>query len=464
VSARARILVIDDDVVTTAILERGLTLAGYECAAAADGPRGLAELRQHDYDVVLTDLEMPGLDGFAVLADLREADFDTVPLVLTGHGDVPRAVEAMRRGAFDFLTKPVDFEVLQPIVARAVELARARRHGRTMQRLATEWETTFDACSDLIAVVDAEQRVLRCNLALSRQLGLTKNEIAGRFFSDLLDGGTASPASQACVRTLAQGVPQQCRVQDRLLGGHFDAIAAPLFDAEHRMTGAVCFMQNVTERERTEAALRASRARLVEVQEEERRRLARKLHDEVGQTLTGLKLLLEMLPQLPLAAITAQVEQAKGVLVDLMEQVRTLALDLRPAVLEDLGLVEALHWYFDRFTAQTGVRIAFVPPPLEGRLPSAVETTVYRIVQEALTNVARHAHVGEVEVRLWQTTNRLGVQVRDQGTGFDPAAPPTGGGLTGMQERVTLLDGKLAVDSAPGQGTSVTAELPLTEG
>jgi signal transduction histidine kinase len=130
-----------------------------------------------------------------------------------------------------------------------------------------------------------------------------------------------------------------------------------------------------------------------------------------------------------------------------------------------LGLLPALLWHFDRYTAQTNMRVTFKHSGLQRRrFAPEVETAAYRIVQEALTNVVRHAGVSEVTVRLWADQDRLGVQIEDRGTGFDPeAALATSAttGLAGMRERAVLLGGQLMVESAPGAGTHLTAELPL---
>lgn len=205
---------------------------------------------------------------------------------------------------------------------------------------------------------------------------------------------------------------------------------------------------------------------LVEVQETERRYIARELHDEVGQVLTGLKLSLEMSSRLPNKDIRRNLEEAQVTVNRLMGLVRELSLKLRPAMLDDLGLLPALLWHVERFSTQTKVRVDLRHSGIAGRFSLEVETAAYRIVQEALTNVARHAGVGETTVRIWFDGKILGVQVEDCGVGFNADAVLQAGmssGLAGMRERAVLLGGRLTVDSAPGGGTRVTAELPLED-
>ena len=211
--------------------------------------------------------------------------------------------------------------------------------------------------------------------------------------------------------------------------------------------------------------LRLLSQRLVEVQEAERRYLARELHDEIGQLLTGLTLQLQMATRDPAAVNTASIEEAKTALGNLTNRVRELSLDLRPAVLDDLGLLPALEQYFRRYTARTGVRVAFEHTGLKGRFRPEVETAAYRLVQETLTNVARHAAAQEALVRVQSTGDLLRVQVSDGGRGFDPEAVRRGEttGLSGMRERALLLGGQFTVEARPGEGSRILAELPLNE-
>lgn len=213
--------------------------------------------------------------------------------------------------------------------------------------------------------------------------------------------------------------------------------------------------------------LRILSRRLVEAQEVERLHISRELHDEIGQALTGLKLTLEISALSPAETVKTRLDEAKTLIGELLARVRELSLDLRPGMLDDLGLLPALLWHFERYNAQTGVQVDFKCTVLEGqRFPPEVETTAYRIVQEALTNVARHAGVGLAAVRLRASQDTLSVQIEDRGIGFNTeAALASGGssGLTGMYERVALLGGQLTVESTPGVGTRVVAELPLAE-
>ena len=202
---------------------------------------------------------------------------------------------------------------------------------------------------------------------------------------------------------------------------------------------------------------------LVEVQESERRHVARELHDQLGQALTGLQFMLEGAKGRAQDAEKPQLEQIQNYVSDLMEQTREMSLRLRPSMLDDLGLLPTLQWHFDRYSQQTGIRVNFHSNGCSERSPAEIETAAYRIIQETLTNVARYARVKEVSVGLEVQSDILWLEVSDQGKGFDPSLAldkPTSG-LGGMRERASLVGGYLTITSVPGYGTRITAALPL---
>jgi signal transduction histidine kinase len=204
--------------------------------------------------------------------------------------------------------------------------------------------------------------------------------------------------------------------------------------------------------------------RVVQAQELERRRLARELHDETGQALTsillGLKPLEEALADHPARAAAAELREH---VVTALQDVRRLAVELRPKLLDDFGLVPALERLTESFAEQTGTRVDFHSALGETRLPSEVETALYRVVQESLTNVVKHAHARNVSVSVVRRDTGVAAVIEDDGAGFQPAAAREDGvGLLGMRERLALLDGRLEIESRPGAGTTLVAEVPLS--
>jgi signal transduction histidine kinase len=203
---------------------------------------------------------------------------------------------------------------------------------------------------------------------------------------------------------------------------------------------------------------------IVDVQEEERRHIARELHDHLGQILTGLQFMLENTKNQSGNKQRASIEEIQKTIGEAIGQVREMSLNLRPGMLDDMGLLPTLQWHVERFKSQTGIHVNFKNGKFEQRLPSEVETTAYRIIQEALTNVARHAQVKEVFVGLVIQDETLWIEILDQGAGFDSSMEmnkPTSG-LSGMRERASLAGGYIVIESFVNQGTQIVVALPLT--
>jgi PAS domain S-box-containing protein len=249
----------------------------------------------------------------------------------------------------------------------------------------------------------------------------------------------------------------------------------PVWDAARsRVIRIIGAAQDITERRQAEEELRASRERLqalsrqlIAAQENERRRLAHELHDEIGQSLTAIGIHLQAARSTAGEAAQTRLREALAIVDQAISQVRHLSLDLRPSVLDDLGLEAALRWYADRQIRLTGLDIRLDIHLGGCRLATEVETACFRVVQEALTNVFRHACAGRVWIEL-QRRPMVELTVRDDGLGFDPqtarqrSAEGASFGLLGMQERVELLGGEFAVESRPDHGASIRVRFPAS--
>jgi two-component system sensor histidine kinase UhpB len=226
--------------------------------------------------------------------------------------------------------------------------------------------------------------------------------------------------------------------------------------------------------EAIDEASRLRASQIINAQEEERKRIARELHDETSQVLTSLLISLAILEE------SIQTEEARKRISDTralahqtLRAIRSLSLDLRPSALDDLGLLPALRWYLKEYQQKCPIEVEFHASGLKDRLPTEMETALYRIVQECLTNTARHSHARKATVTLREEADAVYGTIIDDGDGFDYAAllkiPSQerslgrGLGLTGMQERAVLLNGSLEIHTAPGQGTRVEVRIPLPE-
>ncbi|HLF26540.1 MAG TPA: histidine kinase [Anaerolineae bacterium] len=211
---------------------------------------------------------------------------------------------------------------------------------------------------------------------------------------------------------------------------------------------------------------------VINVQEDERKRIARRLHDDTAQSLSTLIINLERLEQvLPTDApeLRRRLASARKLATRTLEDLRNVVYGLRPTMLDDLGLASAIHWYARSSLDEAGVQVRFDSLDETTRLPPQVETTLFRIAQEAINNVVRHAHAKSVAISLWRDNGSICLCVEDDGCGFDPAQvsgqalPLRRLGLLGIQERADLVSGEVTVDSAPGRGTRLEVRVPVAQ-
>ena len=240
-------------------------------------------------------------------------------------------------------------------------------------------------------------------------------------------------------------------------------------------TIAALALENAHLYEEADARARIRRellAREIKVQEEERRRIARELHDEVGQSLTGLIMSLDALDQtIPTdgrerSHLRLYLTEARDIASSTLQEIRRVIFDLRPTLLDDLGLAAAVDWYAKTSLSKAGIQPIVRANGLDSRLPQRLEVALYRLVQEAVANVIKHSYARQCTVSLTGSDGAVETVVEDDGRGFDPDKISRAGeehlGIVGMQERVRSLGGQFAIDSQPGGGTRVHIRIPLT--
>lgn len=214
-------------------------------------------------------------------------------------------------------------------------------------------------------------------------------------------------------------------------------------------------------------------SQIIRAQEEERKRIARELHDETSQSLASLimsfDIVLKSFPQEGNAEARERLEGSRTLVLRMLDDIRRLTFDLRPAMLDDFGLVPAIRHYLKTRVESTGIEVKLTMDGLEERLAGDLETNLYRIIQESLTNVIKHARARNVEVELTRRDNEITLEINDDGRGFDAGnfmefpRQNKGFGLFGIKERADLVGGKFRIDSAPGRGTKVSIKIPLGE-
>lgn len=368
-----------------------------------------------------------------------------------------------------------------------------------------QWERTFDAVPDMIAILDDQHRILRLNRAMAQRLGRKPEECIGKLCYEAVHGGKCPPASCPHALTLLDGREHVSEVHEPLLGGYFLVSTTPVIDELGRQTGSVHVARDITERKRAEDALRQRTlelqeltgtleervrartaelktanetlhylsSRLLSVQEEERKRIALEVHDTLGSCLAGIKFKVESARQ-QLGTAPETVPESLNALISLIqngvEECRRIQMDLRPPMLDDLGLVPTLSWYCRNFQAvYTAIEVEQEIQIQEPEIPKPLKIVIYRVTQEAMNNIAKHSQASRVRLCLRKEESAMELVLQDNGRGFNPEsafAQETGKrglGLSSMRERTAFSGGSLAIESAQGQGTTIRACWPLPE-
>ncbi|HEY3131852.1 MAG TPA: PAS domain S-box protein [Acidobacteriota bacterium] len=360
------------------------------------------------------------------------------------------------------------------------DISERRRAEEELHRLMRRNELILNSAGEGISGVDREGNTTFMNPAAARMTGWKVEELIGRPQHEMLHHSRADglpyPREECpLMQTLSDGTVHHIRdeVFWRKNGTAFvvDGASTPIRDEHGRLVGAVETFRDVTERREAEKSVYRLSGRLLQLQDEERRRMARELHDTTGQTLAALAVNLSLVDtsttKLDKRARKA-FSEAKELVEECSREIRTLSYLLHPPMLEELGLAAALRWYADGFSKRSGIHVDLEVPSEEARLQRAAELALFRIVQEGLTNIHRHSGSATAQVRLVSGSDQVILEIQDQGRGIgkgemdlsSDGIPALGVGIAGMRERVRQLGGRLEILSSK-QGTTVKAVLPV---
>jgi PAS domain S-box-containing protein len=340
-------------------------------------------------------------------------------------------------------------------------------------RLAARLAGLLDSAMDAIITVDDRQRVVLYNRAAEKIFGWTSEEAIGGPLEKLMPERFRGSHGAHVDRFDRTGTTSRRMGDGTVLYGRrangeefpMEASISQLDTAEGKLFTVI--LRDISERIRTQEELSSFAAEAHTIREGEKSRIARELHDELAQALTALKMdtiwLRDNAPAQPDKAV-AKLAEMVSMLDTTVAATRRIAADLRPLLLDDLGLAPAIEWLAHTFTQRTGVPCA-VSVDEELELPEPYATAVFRIVQESLANVGKHAQATEAGVVIARTGQAVMLEVRDNGQGFATAAPrkPHSLGLMGLRERAQLLKGTVSIDSRPGKGTRVQVRIPVQE-
>jgi len=437
----------------------------------------LAHAEHARFDVVLLDLGLPDGNGIDTFRRFRQVAPDTPVLVLTGLSDISVGLVAIQEGAQDYLLKR---EIQAALLSRAIRYAIERN--RASAELAASEERFQLAVSGASAGLwdwNPRTGALYLSPHFREIVGHDEDELPNDMQAhyQIIHPDDVERVAQALRAHTQEKHPYDVEYRVRTRAGEYRWIqsrAQALRDASGMAYRMVGWILDVTERRRANEALRESReelqrlsANIEHIREEEKTRIARELHDDLGQLLTALKIDMGRFEQ----TIEGKLDEMSrgalrgiyGVIDQLVASVRRIAADLRPVMLDDLGPIPAIDWFIQEFSARHGIAVHAQLDAGEVAFNPDSGTEVFRIVQEALTNIARHSGASEVTIEIAREDPFCMVKISDNGRGAlsDARRNRKSFGLIGMRERAARLGGELAVRTAPGQGFALTVTLPL---
>ncbi len=364
------------------------------------------------------------------------------------------------------------------VYAAATDITERKRAEEALQQSEQKYRNLFESSKDPIYITTQEGSFIDVNEAFFDLFGYTREDITDLNVKDIYVNPYERPIFQ-------KKIEQRRFVKDYMLkflkknGEEMDClVTATLREADDGgVLGYQGVIRDITGNRRAEEELlrhqkqlRYLSSQLIEAQEKERKRISLELHDEMGQALTavglGLKEIEEKLPSDLYLTVEGNLADMNSIIERASEQVSELSLDLRPSLLDDLGLIPTLRWYFNKIGKRTNLEIKFESIHLDERLDPDLETVLYRISQEALNNIVKHADAKHVIVRLERKQESIAFYIKDDGKGFDVQKTLMDQlkgriGLIGMQERASIMRGSLSIQSRKGDGTVILAEIPV---
>ena len=489
-SASYRLLLVEDSADDAELLLYSLRDAAFKFTSTRVETEAEynATLAEELPDLVLCDYNLPRFNAERALQILQERQLDIPFIVVSHHIGEDAAVAAMQNGASDYLLKS-RLGRLPKAIDAAIERRISRQQKAITEKALHASEAMkrgiLNSLNTRIAVLDGQGVIVATNkvwedFGAPRANMYKASATVGNNYFDLLQaaadqGDVVAKGSMTGVRAVINREVGFASVEYELAlpGGTrwFVARAMPLEDSAD---GAVISHEDITDRMLAHRALRDANKRLhavskrvLSIQEDERRSISRELHDDIGQSMTALKIGLHRLAQRTSDDDQGLLTECLDIADTTLDKLRSLSHELRPPQLDQLGLEDALEWLISRQSIATGLDVKCEFVGLVARLPAELESVCYRIVQEALNNATRHATPKHIRIRVELAGRLLTLAIRDDGTGFDMDAArkkalKTGSlGLVSMEERAQLAGGRLKIRTGPGLGTTVHATFTL---
>jgi two-component system, NarL family, sensor histidine kinase UhpB len=469
-----KILMLEDDPHDAELIQSLLKRHGLEFHATvvSDEASFLSALASNTYDVLLADNSLPQYSSTAALKIVRDRWVNLPFILVTGTVSEEFAANIIQQGADDYILKS-NLKRLPTAIQQAVErrrMMRARQQAEDSLRLSElRYRTLVEQASDGIIVSDYQGKILEVNTYACVMLGysrdaLSRLKMTDIFFPDDIDVSQLRYEEAMRGHTLINERKMKRRDGSAII---VETSSKMLPDGRFQ-----AIIRDITERKKYEEDLKFSRfqlrhlaAHLQTVREEERAGISREIHDELGQTLTGLKMEITWIGKRMEQkddAVSEKIHRMINEIDNTIKTVRRLSAELRPGILDDMGLTAALEWYAQEFEKKSGITVHF--RELQHAEPDKTQTTgLFRIFQELMTNIARHADARTVNCALSVSGENFVLEVEDDGRGFNTEQKKDRItlGILGMKERALAMNGLFHIDSAEGKGTRVRVEVPF---
>lgn len=480
----AEILIVEDERIVALDISGSLKSLGYKIAGmVTTGEDALKSVEEYCPDLILMDIRINGdLDGIQT-SEVIHQSYDIPIIYLTAYADDATLARAKITEPYGYIIKPFDKKTIHTIIEMALYKSRMEKKLKQSEK----WlSTTLMSIGDGVIATDALENIKLINRAAEILTGWSYQEAVGHSLQEIFiihEEESGQPLEDPISVILNDTSDLKPYVlKDKSGEEKFITITGSLIEEKGGKTGVVLVFADITRQRNAEiekeklfqkvstaqSRLSILSRRLLDIQESERRHIARELHDEIGQILTAIKINLQTAHKLAgTDKIETHIVEGVELVEEAIQHVRKLSIDLRPSMLDDLGLLPALRWYVDRQAQRYGFQAKVIAEGINQRFQSEVEITSFRVTQEALNNIVKHANATYVEIKLHIEDGNLHLQIIDNGSGFVLHTAIKKGmqgesmGLLGMQERAELAGGKIKILSKPGSGTTVYAIFPL---
>jgi PAS domain S-box-containing protein len=471
---KTRILVVEDEYIIAGEIEMSLQSLGYDaCGVAHEAEEAIRKVELLKPDIVLIDINlndtMSGIEAAKIISDKHN-----IPIIyLTAYGDPSTLKEAMSTKPYGYILKPYKDDDLKVTIETTIN-----NHflGNRLKESEKRYQLLFENAPLGYQSLNEDGKIVEVNPVWLETMGYTSDEIIGHWFGDFLtEKYKESFVADFEIFKFNNELNDHEYEIKKKTGG----IITILFngkisvDKDWNFMKAHCIMTDITKQKKMETALLKSQEELRNLtvhmdagMEEQRKRIAREIHDGLGQLLTAIKFDVSRLKKRTDERRQDSVKLIQGIyeLVDSgVEMVQKISKELRPGILDDLGLLSAIKWRMNEFQEKTEIQCRVILEPDDFEVDIDLSTAVYRITQEALTNIIRHAKATEVEIQIIKSSDELMFQIHDNGIGIpqEKIDNSLSFGLIGIRERVNIWKGRVYITGKKNEGTTLAVTFPI---